>query len=249
MQLYNDIIIGNIIGFLFVFWKMKSLMWSFNVDFIVAQSRTPLFSNFCTFFRFHCPKEKKIYNNDSKVFDGIFKLKDSKMILLFNSFVIRYKVIHEYQRLMKNNYNLPATKIPSMSFSALIEEKEFVDKVQIYGEKVAKFLIDFFEISEENFDLIYKSRMQNCFLETRHLAGTADFIIGDTIIDLKCTSTIKESFIKQCLSYYYLTEKLQIKGINKIMIYEAVKDKYIIIDVEKGLIESNVNKCSKYKES
>ena len=159
--------------------------------------REKILRDFYICFKEDRPVELRDYKTRNMVIEGLFKIKNEKLLALFYSHIIRYEVILKYQSQMKIWYNLPGTKIPSMSYHNLIKESEFVKKIREYGEKTADFIIRYFDINQDNYEEKYVNNMEHCFFETQHITGVADFVIGDTIIDLKCTSKITEACIKQ----------------------------------------------------
>ena len=146
--------------------------------------------------------------------------------------------IEEYQRIMKLTYNMPAKNIPSMSLEKLINEHTFINTIADYSLKTARFFVDYFSLSKDNFREKYINNIKKCNLSVSHISGLADFIIDDTIIDLKCTSEINEKYIKQVLTYYWLSKKHKL-NIKNVMIYEAITDRWIKINMKTEEITSN----------
>lgn len=157
--------------------------------------------------------------------------------LIFKAFCVR-KAIKEYQKNMRSIFNMPATRIPSVSFEVLIGEKKFVSQVVKYAERTFLFIKKYFEIKDENDYFLYNETMKKCDLSIPHNRGLADFIIDNTILDLKCTSSIDEKYIKQVLAYYWLSEKHQL-NIQNVMLYDAIQDRWLKINMKTNEITSN----------
>ena len=126
--------------------------------------------------------------------------------------------------------------IKGISTSQLIREeyKSFLDTVVKMGERTAKFvkanLVINKNIIDEVNNKIYINQIDPC-LKTEHFRGLCDYIDEHTIIDIKATSNITLSYIKQVLAYHYLSTKRSDLDIREVIVYDAVKDKCIRIPI------------------
>lgn len=133
-----------------------------------------------------------------------------------------------YREEMKRCYGPTlAGIIPSISVESLIDAKYslFVAKVVELGNKTADFVAS--KLYDGNFEH-YKKRFDPN-LSVNHISALCDFLNEDTIIDLKCTSSINEQHIKQVLAYHYLSTKRSDLRIKKLIIYDAPTDRSIEI--------------------
>ncbi len=166
-----------------------------------------------------------------------------KIRSMLSSYSVKAFLVKEaidiYKAQMISVYNISQTMIPSMSYEKLIGETIFVSKVYDTALQVFNFLKEKYDLTEDNIDEKFLNNVGKCNLSVKHIYGLADYIIGDTIIDLKCTSSIDEKYMKQLLAYYWLSTKHNM-DIKKIMIYEAMKNKYVLIDMETGEVNSNI---------
>ena len=68
-------------------------------------------------------------------------------------------------------------------------------------------------------------------LSINHISGLADYITEDTILDVKVRNYIDEKCVRQVLAYHYLSTKRSDLHIKKGIVYDAVSDKAITIDI------------------
>lgn len=168
----------------------------------------------------------ELLNNSQWIYD-----RGVKVFLVENA-------IRIYRSQMKSVFNLDARRIPSISYDKLVDEEEFIDKVIEMARRTLDFIVSKFGLNSANIDSRYFAHKVECNLSVSHITGLADFIIDDTIIELKCTSCIDSKYVKQVLGYHWLSQKHNL-NINKVMIYEAIKDKYILVDLKNKMIDSN----------
>lgn len=123
-----------------------------------------------------------------------------------------------------------ANLIPTISVEKLVEKnyKPFVDKVIELGEKTKNFLIQKIYVE---YPKQYVKHDPD--LSVNHIRGLCDFVTQNTILDLKCTSSITENNLEQVLSYYYLSTKRTDLEIKRLIIYEAVTGKYLEVNMDK----------------
>ena len=64
-----------------------------------------------------------------------------------------------------------------------------------------------------------------------HIAGLADYITKDTILDVKVLNHIDEKCVRQVLGYHYLSTKRDDVSINKLIVYDATSDRSVEINI------------------
>lgn len=69
-------------------------------------------------------------------------------------------------------------------------------------------------------------------LSIRHIAGLADYITEDTILDVKVKNCIDEKCVRQVLAYHYLSTKRSDLSIKRVIVYDAVSDKAVVINID-----------------
>ena len=135
-----------------------------------------------------------------------------------------------YREEMKRCYG-PALAgiIPSISVSSLVKEnyQAFVNKVVELGNITAKFVLD----NVYGGKIEQNSKLHDPDLSVNHISALCDFISEDTILDLKCTSSINEKHIKQILAYYYLSTKRSDLHIKKLIVFDAPTQKFVKIEI------------------
>lgn len=68
-------------------------------------------------------------------------------------------------------------------------------------------------------------------LSIMHIAGLADYITKDTILDVKVLNHIDEKCVRQVLGYHYLSTKRDDVSINKLIVYDATSDRSVEINI------------------
>lgn len=118
--------------------------------------------------------------------------------------------------------------IPSIKIEKLIQDSysTFVNTVITLGKKAADFIKRTLYGNEEKpkYDI-------DPNLSVNHISALCDFITNDTILDLKCTSSISISHIKQVLSYHYLSTKRSDVNIKRLIVYDAVSGRSAEINI------------------
>ena len=140
------------------------------------------------------------------------------------------KAIVEYSENMKLVYGKEVShKIPRLSLEKLMEkaQENFVNISYDLALKVRNFIK---ELSPNYKHDLNPDSIKLTNLITKNIVGVADFIVDDTIIELKCTNELNERYMKQLLSYYYLAIKKGLE-INKLILFDAISGKYILIDM------------------
>ena len=123
--------------------------------------------------------------------------------------------------------------IRGISASQLIKKQYsyFVSLVVDLGIKTAKFVQTLLYSSRDAINDIDDN------LTIRHIAGLADYITEDTILDIKVRNNIDENCIRQVLAYHYLSTKRTDLHIKRVIVYDAVSDKSVIVNItDKNLV-------------
>ena len=119
--------------------------------------------------------------------------------------------------------------IPSISVEFLIKENyaPFVAKVIELGNKTFEYVLA----------NVYGGRrpqqgeLHDPNLSVNHIAALCDFVSQDTILDVKCTSSITSQHVLQVLGYHYLSTKRSDLRIKRLIVFEAVTGRSITIDL------------------
>lgn len=123
-----------------------------------------------------------------------------------------------------------ATLIQGIKIQNLIKDtyKKFVDTVVELGEKTYAF-VRYHLYNNCDPDL---EKLHDPDLSVNYISALCDFITENTILDLKCTGTINENYMKQVMAYHYLSTKRSDLHITRVIVYDAVADKYIEVMFE-----------------
>lgn len=79
-------------------------------------------------------------------------------------------------------------------------------------------------------------------LSIKHIAGLADYITRDTILDVKVTNRIDTKYIKQVLAYHYLSTKRDDVNINRVIVYDATSNKAVVVPIsEKNILPNKIS--------
>ena len=145
----------------------------------------------------------------------------------------------KYRDEMMKSFGVSALNvIKTISLERLIEEKKFVDLVAELGKRTAKYVKNELYPNAKPKDDIDPN------LSIRHISGLADYITLDTILDVKVRNNIDERCIRQVLAYHYLSTKRSDLHINRVIVYDAVSDKAVVIKIsEDNLVNKNVFDC------
>ena len=68
-------------------------------------------------------------------------------------------------------------------------------------------------------------------LSIEHIVGLSDYITTDTILDVKVRNNIDEKCVRQVLAYHYLSTKRSDLHIKQVIVYDAVSDKAVVVDI------------------
>lgn len=132
--------------------------------------------------------------------------------------------MQKYRYYMISTYGEDISRfIKAFSEQKLSEYKEFVKICIELGEKTATFVKE----------TMYRDRTpkndHDPNLSIKHLAGLADYISEDVILDVKVKNHISISDVYQILAYHYLSTKRSGLKISKLIIYDATSGKNVTI--------------------
>ena len=116
--------------------------------------------------------------------------------------------------------SIPADKLAGDDY------KYFVELVVELGKKTAEYVLKTLYpdgIAENDID---------SNLSVRHIAGLADYITKDTILDVKVKNCIDEKSVRQVLAYHYLSTKRSDLDIKRLIVYDAVSGKALTMYVK-----------------
>lgn len=140
---------------------------------------------------------------------------------------IRAAMLAYRQEMIACYGNTIFTFIPAIRIDKLIKQnyRAFVEKVIELGNKTAVFVKrKLYANKIPKYDI-------DPNLSVNHISALCDFITDDTILDLKCTSSITVAHLKQVLSYHYLSTKRSDLNIKRVIVYDAVTGKDVTIDL------------------
>lgn len=118
--------------------------------------------------------------------------------------------------------------IPSITVETLIQESyaPFVNKIIELGLKTEQFVLNHLVTNEIPREAL---NAHDPNLSVNHISALCDFVTKDTIMDLKCTSSIAQRHILQVLAYHYLSTKRSDLSIKRLIVFDAVTGKNIEI--------------------
>lgn len=157
-------------------------------------------------------------------------MRESKATELNNFLIVRACML-KYRDNMMRAYGANVAKvIKTISVEQLIKDsyKEFVATVIKLGTKTANFVKEKMNIVKPLED---GDKMFDPNLSIKHIAGLADYINEDTIIDIKTTNSININYIKQVLAYHYLSTKRTDLHIKRVIVYDAVSDRSVEVNL------------------
>ena len=153
--------------------------------------------------------------------------------------IIVYACMLKYKDDMIKCYGIGVSNIiKTASLEKLINNKYFVHLITYFGKRTAKF------VKNELYPNVKPTNDIDPDLSIRHISGLVDYITTDTILDVKVRNNIDERCIKQVLAYHYLSTKRSDLHINRVIVYDAVSDKAVVIKIsEDNLVDKNVFDC------
>ena len=118
--------------------------------------------------------------------------------------------------------------IPQISLETLLKKdyRAFVQTVIDLGNRTADFVKSKFG------ETLNETRLYDPVLSVNHITALADFISKDTILELKCTSSITKQNVLQVLAYHYLSSKRTDLQIRRLIVYEAVTNRFVEIGIQ-----------------
>lgn len=148
-----------------------------------------------------------------------------------NDYIIVRACMLMYRDMMIEAYGESVAKvIRTISVSKLVQDEyhEFVSTVIKLGKNIANFVVKEFNIKNQ---LQPGDKLHDPNLSVDHISGLADFINKEKIIDIKCTSSITLTNIKQVLAYHYLSTKRDDLDIKEVIVFDAVNNKSVKIKI------------------
>lgn len=123
--------------------------------------------------------------------------------------------------------NQASTKIMTASVFTLLQTnyEDFIRLVIALGTKTAQFVKETLYSDKEAQNNVLPG------LQTKHIVGLADYITEDTILDIKVTNTIDETYIKQVLAYHYLSTLRSDLHIKRVIVYDAASGRSVTVNV------------------
>lgn len=148
-----------------------------------------------------------------------------------NDYIIVRACMLMYRDMMTEAYGEAVAKVIStISVSKLVQDEyhEFVSTVIKLGKNIANFVVKEFNIKNQ---LQPGDKLHDPNLSIDHISGLADFINKEKIIDIKCTSSITLTNIKQVLAYHYLSTKRDDLDIKEVIVFDAVNNKSVKVKI------------------
>ena len=159
-----------------------------------------------------------------------FKTKEEKKFIIIRACILKYK------DMMTKSFGVGvAKKIKTISVEKLSQKEYeyFINLVIELGTKTAEYVKK---------ELYKNNEPQNNIdpnLSITHITGLADYITKDTILDIKVKNNIDEKAIRQVLAYHYLSTKRSDLNVTRVIVYDAVSNKSITINIDSKNIKNN----------
>lgn len=131
---------------------------------------------------------------------------------------------------MKETYpTMRAKAVKTLSAHDFIHKNynEFVLNCYALAENALPIITQFIPQQIHSFDSLYF----NPNLSVSNISALCDIISEDTIIDIKVTGKITPQYIRQVLAYHYLSTKRSDLHIKTLVIYEAITNQFVKIDL------------------
>ena len=144
---------------------------------------------------------------------------------LMNNVIVRACML-KYKEMMVHSFGYGVARvISSIPTNTLISPryKEFVDLIVELGTRTASY------VRKELYLDTSPTNDIDPNLSIKHIAGLADYITEDTILDVKVRNNIDENCIRQVLAYHYLSLKRSDLHIKRVIVYDAVSNRAISI--------------------
>jgi hypothetical protein len=134
----------------------------------------------------------------------------------------------KYREMMVRCFGSGVNKIiQSISASELVRDNytEFIKLIIELGTKTAEY------VKKTLYDGVTPKNDVDPDLSIRHITGLADYITQDTILDVKVRNNIDEVCVRQVLGYYYLSTKRSDLNIKRLIIYDAVSGRSVVVNI------------------
>lgn len=142
--------------------------------------------------------------------------------------VIVYLCMKKYKQMMIRSFGLGVSRrlhiIPLRSCLDK-EYKYFINLIVELGTKTADY------VRKMLYNGIEPKNNIDPNLSIRHITGLADYIMEDTILDVKVRNNIDEKCIRQVLAYHYLSTKRSDLDIKRVIVYDATSGRDVVIDI------------------
>lgn len=172
---------------------------------------------------------KYLVFGESYLEEYIEKIKDELYVKNVDKSIIVKACMLKYREMMIHTFGTGVGKvIKTISSKDLYykhEYKYFVNLIVELGKKTANYVKK---------TLYYNKSANNDIdpnLSIRHISGLADYITTDTILDVKVRNNIDEKSIRQVLAYHYLSTKRSDLHINRVIVYDAVSDRAVAVNI------------------
>lgn len=153
--------------------------------------------------------------------------KESHSFYMNDSIIIKACML-KYKAMMIQTFGHHTAKlIKTISVEQLVKQEyvNFAKLVIWLGIKTASY------VKSELYSNVSPVNDVDPDLSIRHIAGLADYITKDTILDVKVRNNIDEKCIRQVLSYYYLSTKRSDLHIKRVIVYDAVNGRSVVIPI------------------
>lgn len=157
-------------------------------------------------------------------------LSEFKTKTITDAVVVRACML-KYKDVMQRSYGQKIGRlIRTASAQALVQENynEFISLVVTLGTRTANYVQKALYLDRPAEDNVDPN------LTIRHIAGVADYITTDTILDVKVKNCIDEKCLRQVLAYHYLSTKRSDLHIKKVIVYDATSDRAVVVDIEEN---------------
>lgn len=154
--------------------------------------------------------------------------------LVNNNLIVRACML-KYRDMMIRSFGEGVSRvIKGISVIKLVQDKyrEFVELVVELGTRTAEY------VRRELYpDGNIKDNIDPN-LSINHITGLVDYITEDTILDVKVRNNIDERCVRQVLAYHYLSTKRSDLHIERVIVYDAVSDNAVVINIsDKNIVK------------
>ena len=165
--------------------------------------------------------------------------KEAKNKAKYEDIIIRACML-KYKELMISAFgdNIASSLGSKMISMEKLDDDEYSD----FKNTIIRLSTGCIDIVRNNIKIYDDNMIHDPNLSINHITGLADILDEETIMDIKCTSSINEKSILQLLGYYYLSKKRTDLHIKNLIVLDAITKRYIKINMETGEIIVNFNK-------